>query len=352
MKKIIVFYNILLIGIPVLFLISCGENKKEKVSGNSVSALMVDAMIIKPVKFENQVFATANLLPFEEVVLKAPVSGTVLSIDFQEGQMVRKGQPLIHIDDRIWKAQIKGAEAQLVNARNELERKLELVKVGGASQEDVDNARAAVDALEAQIEQLSVNVSLANVVAPFEGKVGMRDFSLGSFLSQGQTITSLAQSHKLKVDFNIPSRYLENIKTGGKIKVVHLSDTAIAVVYAINPTVSATSRTIQIRAVIENNSKNFFPGDFAEVIVALDNFEKTLLVPSNCIVPELDSQTIYLYKNGKAKRRVIIPGVRSRNNVQVLEGIVAGDTILTTGLIQLSDNLPVKIVNLSESGTL
>lgn len=351
MKKIINLHFVLLF--LFLMIISCSKRKEtNNVRISSNSGLIVDAVVIRPQSLDDKVYATANLLSYEEVEIKAPVTGTVLSINFKEGQYVKKGQVLIQIDDRNWKAQIKGARAQLVNASNELGRKRELVKVGGASQQDVDNALAAVNALEAQIEQLSVYVSLANVVAPFDGKVGMRDFSLGSFLSQGQLITVLAQSQKLKVDFNLSSRYVDKIKIGSNVYVVSSSDTTEAVVYAINPTVSTTSRMIQIRAVIENNTKNFIPGDFAEVIVPMNVFNNALLVPANCIVPELNSQTIYSYKNKRAVRKEIIEGIRTEKVVQILKGISPGDTVIATGLVQIKDNMPVQIGKIIELSAL
>jgi membrane fusion protein (multidrug efflux system) len=352
MKKYLSLTGYIMI-IGLIFLpVSCKTKKSESTPRNSASGLIVDVIIVKPVRLEENVFATANLLSFEEVEIKAPVTGTVLAINFQEGQYVKKGQVLLKIDDRNWKAQIKGATAQLINAKNELSRKKELVKVGGASQQDVDNAQAAVNALEAQIEQFSVYVSLANIVAPFEGKVGMRNFSLGSFLSQGQTITVLAQAEKLKVDFNISSRYLDKVQVGNMIYVISSSDTLEASIYAINPTVSQTSRTIQIRALIDNNSKNFMPGDFAEVVVPVKTEADALVVPANCIVPELNAQIIYFYKNGRTLRREIIPGIRTDKVVQILTGLSPGDTVITTGLVQIKDKMPVQIGNISESPTL
>ena len=350
MKKSIILLFLLLPGI--LFFNSCDKNLNKNQNRNVVSSLIVDGLVINRVNLNDYVKTNANILSYEEVELKAPVSGTVLEINFKEGQMVKKGQDLIHIDDRSWKAQIKGARAQHVNAVNDLERKRELLKIGGASQEVVDNAQAALDAIDAEIEQLSVNISLANVVAPFDGRVGMRNFSLGSFLSQGQIITILAQAHKLKVDFSLSSRYLDKLKIGNKINIVSSSDTMVAVVYAINPTVSSTSRTIQVRAIIENNIKNFVPGDFAEVIVPINIDDQALVVPTNSIVPELNSQTIYMYKGGKAVRRVITPGIRTDKVVQILDGIAPGDTIITTGLVQIKDKMNVQIGKVIDSNSI
>ncbi|HEY9115595.1 MAG TPA: efflux RND transporter periplasmic adaptor subunit, partial [Bacteroidales bacterium] len=190
----------------LLFLASCNENNS-KASENISSEFFVDAVNIVPQNFATQLKVTANILPFEQVEIKAPVSGTVLSINAKEGQFVKEGHLIVRLDDRAWLAQKKGLEAQLLSASADLKRKQELLAMEGASQQDVDQAQAMVDALSAQIEELNVKIDLANVTAPFDGNLGMRDFSLGSYLNQGQIITTLSQSWKLKVDFNFSSQY-------------------------------------------------------------------------------------------------------------------------------------------------
>lgn len=333
----------------VAAMFSCNQNRKTKNSGSYSSALQVDAVIVKPQIFRTEIKTNANLLPFEEVEIKAPVSGTILSIYIEEGQVVKKGQPIIRIDDRSWKAELKGLKAQLLAANADLERMQELLPVEGASQQDIDEATAKVDELEAQIDQLKVNIDLANVVAPFDGKVGMRDFSVGTYLSQGQVIIKLAQSWKLKVDFNLSGHYLNQLKAGKLVHVIYKTDTVDSPIYAVSPVADKSSRMLNVRAVIEKNSLNFVPGDFAQVIVPLNINDSALVVPTDCIVPELNNQTVFQYHNGKAIRKNVELGSRTDTQVEILQGITAGDTVLTTGLLQVKDNYPVRLNKVTTS---
>jgi membrane fusion protein, multidrug efflux system len=333
----------------VLIMVSCNQDQKKKNSSAYGSALLVDAVVVEPQVFTTVIKTNANLLPYEQVQIKAPVSGTILAIYIEEGQVVKKSQPIIRIDDRSWKAELKGLRAQLLSANADLERKQELIPVEGASQQDIDEATARVDDLEAQIDQLQVNIDLANVLAPFDGKVGMRNFSVGAFLSQGQVIIELAQSWKLKVDFNLSGRFRNQLVQGKIIQVIYNNDTIHSPIYAIGPVADKSSRMINVRALIEKNTLNFVPGDFAEVIIPLNVNDSALVVPTDCIVPELNNQTIYLFRKGRAVRKEVELGSRTDTQVEILNGIKTGDTILTTGLLQVKDNYPVKLDNVTST---
>ena len=153
-----------------LLWISCEQAPSKGASG-SANTLQVNALILKPQYCESRFIANANLLPYEATELKAPISGTVLFIDFEEGQKVLQGQRLIHIDDRIWNARLRGLKAQISIANSEVERNASLIEVQGVSQEIVDKAIARIEELQAQIDELQINISLANVSAPFTGRV-------------------------------------------------------------------------------------------------------------------------------------------------------------------------------------
>ncbi len=310
--------------------------------------MVAEGYVVSPSHFENKLIVTANLLPFETVDIKTPVAGTVLSIHFKEGQKVGKGQSLVQIDDRVWKAQIKGLKAQLAAGKEELQRKETLLKAEGASQEEVDAARSSVLQLEAKIEELSVYVSLASVPAPFSGQVGMRDFSVGAYLPQGQIITQIAQSDRLKVDFNLPGRYINQLSTGKEVKVVANNDTLTASVYAVNPLIDENTRTIQVRALLDNRD-NWLPGDFAQTSLVLDVYDSALVIPTQLIIPELGAETVFVCKNGKAVKRKVSTGIHTDKVVLISEGLAIGDTLLATGLIQAREGIPVKISKTASS---
>jgi membrane fusion protein (multidrug efflux system) len=230
MKK----YPLLILIQLVLFISACSD-AEQNASAKSNRALAVDAYKVHEEAFSKTLSTTANLLAEEHVELVAPLSGKVLAIYFKEGQTVQKGEKLLRLDDRTWQAQLLGANAELDAATKDYARKKELLSVQGSSQEDVDNAFSRIQLLKAKVEELRVNISLANISAPFSGQLGMRDFSEGAFLKQGDFITRISANNKLKVDFTIPQIHLESIQIGKNITVLVAGKSLKAKVYALSP---------------------------------------------------------------------------------------------------------------------
>jgi membrane fusion protein (multidrug efflux system) len=336
--------NILFCLMVMMIIIgSCSKGAASKGDKKGGGMLVVEALIVKPQPFESQIAATANLLPSEETELKAPLSGTVMNIYFKEGEFVKKGTLLVQIDDRVLNARLKGLEAQLTKTKSELSRKKELLAIEGTSQEDVDQAMATVSSIEAQMEELRVNIGLSAIKAPFDGKVGLRDFSLGAYLSQGQRITTIVQSQSLKVDFNLAGRYLQYLGVNDKVKLIYGGDTLVATIYAIDASAAMSSRTVRFRARVANEKSKLVPGDFAKIIVPITSNLEALTVPTNVIIPEIEVQTVYVYKNGKAMRREVELGVRTDRFVEITNGLAIGDTVISTGLMEIKNQLPVQL---------
>lgn len=340
--KIVVRSVVLLV--LVINTVSCDKKVEEKAGAGARPALQVKAERIVPHSFANDISSTANLLASEQVELKAPLAGMVLDIYFKEGQQIREGQSIIRLDDRVWKAQLSGLNSELETAKKELQRRKNLLEIEGSSQEEIDLAATTIEKLKAQIQQLQVNIQLANVKAPFSGKMGMRDFSLGAFLKEGDVITSLTATHTLKVDFSLPQAYINSIEMGKAIHVLVGKDTLKATIYAISPMINAESRTINVRARLSQSAKkNILPGTYAEVLVSTKLINDALLIPTQAVVPEINDQTVYVYQQGKAVRKTVELGTRTADKVHVLTGIAAGDTVITTGLLQIKDGGQVKL---------
>jgi membrane fusion protein, multidrug efflux system len=327
----------------LVIMVSCNQNSNP--GQKQAGILKAEGYRVDPEYFTVNIRATGELLSNEEVELKTPVSGNVQNIYFREGQYVKKGDLLVEIDNRSWVARKLGLEARLLSAKSELSRKKELLEIEGVSQEELEQSEAEVNHLKAQIEELEVMIDLAHIRAPFNGWLGMRNFSPGAFLSQGEVITRLVQNDKLKVNFTIPARYASNIRKDQKITIISSAsgDTAQAAIYAVDPIISSTSRSLQIRALLDNERKGFLPGDFAQVVLEVGQFENALLVPAESVIPEMNTQVVYVVSEGKALRQVVETGSRTHNRVQVLKGLSPGDVVLTTGLMTIRDGDPVEI---------
>lgn len=329
-----------------LFLQSCGS---ETSSGGPQGPRTIEATGFRAEAepYTITIRATGELLPFEEVELRTPLAGNVLSIHFSEGQYVRQNDLIVKIDSRTWKAQRRGLQAQLVSAENELKRKEQLLEIEGTSREELEQAETRVSSLKAQIEELSVRIDLAQVRAPFSGQVGMRDFSIGAYLSQGDRITHLADNRRLRVSFTIPARYAPLAKVGLMVNVVSsASDTIQAEVYAVDPVIDRDNRSLNVRAAFDN--QNFVPGDFAQVIFEVEQNENALLVPAEAVIAELNAQIVYVAREGKAHRQTVEIGTRTPGRVHIINGLAEGDTVLITGLMEMRDGSNINVSQLNQ----
>tara|TARA_R110000868_G_scaffold381981_1_gene648454 strand:+ start:348 stop:1382 length:1035 start_codon:yes stop_codon:yes gene_type:complete len=327
----------------IIAITSCNSNEVST-QASVASALQVDAYKVMAQPFTNELVTTAHLMAEEQIELMASMAGQVLAIYFKEGEKVKKGQKLIRLDDRSWKAQLVGVNAELDATQKDYDRKKELLSVEGSTQEEVDNAQSQIEILKSQVQQLQINISLANVVAPFSGQLGMRDFSEGAFLKQGDLITTLSANKQLKVGFNLAQTHAKSIEIGKTVLVLVGQDTLEAKIYAVNPVVDFQTRTINVRALLEQKTnRTIMPGAFAEVLITTNLINDALLIPTQAVVPSISEQTVYVYKNGKAVRKVVVIGNRTADKVHIVSGISAGDTVLTTGLLAVKDGMDLKI---------
>lgn len=337
---------IFLLSLPLLLLGSCQRKGNTGTPGQRV--LEADGHVVRPEPFQVQIRSTGELLSFEDVELRTPVAGNVLGIYFEEGQQVRQGDLLVEMDNRTWKAQKTGLEARLAFTKSELARKKGLLSVEGVSLEEVERTQAEVIQLESQIGELEVLIDRSMIRAPFNGRLGMRDFSPGAYLAQGDVITRLVQTGRIRVHFSIPAQYASLARSGQEVLLISSStgDTATAGIYAVDPMIRATSRSLQVRALLENGQGRFVPGDFIQVEMVVEDNQEALLVPAESVIPELGTQVVYLVREGQAVKQEVKTGSRTSNRVQVLHGLSPGDVVLTTGLMEVRDGVPVEVRNM------
>ncbi len=315
-----------------------------KVVPDKSQILVADVVVLKETGVENNIYTTGSLISNEFIELKAPVAGIIMEINFREGEKTEAGRKLVQLDDREWRSQLIRYQAQLAVAEKNLERNTSLLEINGISQEIVDQAEGAVAALKASIEEVKVKIDQAAVNAPFEGYAGLRNVSIGEFVSAGTSMGSLVQSNPVKLDFSLPGKYANQLKPGQEVffTVDGVPDTLRGQVYAVEPKLDETSRTIRVRAWADNSGGLLFPGAYANVKVTLEKINGAVVVPAEAIIPELNFQKVFKIKNGRATEQRVKSGIRSGNFVQITEGLAEGDTVMVTGLLQVQEAMPVK----------
>jgi membrane fusion protein (multidrug efflux system) len=328
-----------------LFLSSCKGTNKEQPGNAGPKAITVSGIIIQPTMLINNIMTTGNVIANEEVELRSEVPGRIVAINFEEGSRVSKGSLLLKIDDRELQAQLKKLQVDEKQAKDDLYRKEKLLELKAVSQEEYDKAFNTYGITLAQIELIRTQISKTEIYAPFSGQIGLRQVSPGGFVSSSTLVARLQQTDPVKIDFAIPEKYRGKIKTGTLIKfrVEGNENSFNGHIYAIEPKIDPATRNVSLRATCPNPAGVLIPGSFAKVEIVLDNIPDALVIPSEAIIPQMNGEKVFLSKNGKAASQIIKTGIRTEREVEVTEGLKPGDTLITTGLLQLRETAGIKM---------
>lgn len=312
--------------------------------GAGGGATPVHISVLKTERLGDRISSVGTILPNERIDVRCESSGRVREIHFKEGARVKKGDLLVKIDDRELAAQLAKAKSELEIAKKENERQTDLYQQKVSSQREYDTAANNLGVAQAQFDLISVQINKTDLRAPFDGVVGLRNVSEGEFITSSTLITTLSEDRPVKVDFTVPERYASSIDRGD---VVHFTVEGTnrvfdATVYALESIIDPETRSLGVRATSPNTDGALVPGAFAEVEVLMPERD-AVTVPSFTLVPELRGQHVFLYHGGKASAVTVKTGLRTEDRVEVTGGLAAGDTLITSGILQLKPGAPVTI---------
>lgn len=318
-------------------------------NGNS-SALAVNVFVVSPDTINNNIFTTGTLIANEEVQLSTESSGIIREIYLEEGKAVDKGDLLIKINDSDLQAQLNRAEYRLKLAEDREKRQQQLLDKGGISQEVYDATLNEVNVLRAEVALIQSQIDKTEIRAPFSGRLGLKYVSDGSYISPNSRIATLQDTDPIKIDFSVPERYAALIKsgTGVRFNVQGINRELTAEVYAREPGIDTETRTLQVRALSNNSRGDLLPGMFANLELTLNTINDALMVPTIALVPELQGQKVFLLKNGAVQPQSVQTGLRTDTGIQITDGVAPGDTVLTTGLLQVRPGMQVKVNEVSQ----
>ena len=309
------------------------------------TVLPVTAIIAKPSYLTNGIRSAGTLLANEEVDIVSKVAGKVTGVFFKEGSAVRKGDLLVKIYDEDLQAQLRRSEIQEKLLAEKLERQRVLLSKDAVSRESFDQLQTDYNVILADINLLKVRIAETEVRAPFDGVIGFRYVSEGSYVQPSVKIAHLIDYSQMKLEFAIPEKYVSQSLMGRKIafRTQGYDDEFIAYVYAIDYRVDEATRTIGLRARYNNSDKRLVPGMFADLTLITSEKNNAIQVPSQSVVPDMNEKKIWLFKSGKALLVPVVSGSRTETEVEILSGINPGDTVITSGLMQLRPNMAVRV---------
>lgn len=316
-------------------------------------AMPIEAAPVTIATAQRQIQAIGTLRSNESVVIRPETAGRVAAFNFEEGKRVARGQVLVQFDATVERAELAQAEAQAQLARTNYSRAVELERRGAGTQRALDEAQMQIRTSTAAIELRKARLEKFQLVAPFDGVVGLRKVSIGDFVNSGQEIVNLEQIDTLKVDFRVPELFLPALRTGQRVEIsvdAQPGRSFAGELYAIDPAVDVAGRAVVIRARIANVDDALRPGLFARVTLTLAERPQALFVPEQAIVPQGDKHTLFkVVDNGEgkpktAKATIVKLGERRPGEVEILDGVARGDMVVTAGVLKIRDGMPIQVM--------
>ena len=327
---------------------------KDKVAASKIAvpatvgqAVLVTGYVVQPQSLDNKIQATGSILANEEVQLQSETAGKIVGLYLQEGSKVKKGDLLVKINDSDLQANLKKAESAVKLDEDNEFREKKLLDIKGISQGEYDGAINLLNGAKADVELVKAQIAKTEIKAPFDGVIGLKSVSEGSYISNATIVANLEELDPVKIDFSIPEKYMNQVHKGDEIifNVAGSPQQFKGSIYAFEPRIDIASRTLQIRAKASNKDNTLLSGAFASIELVLQHLENVIMVPTQCIIPGLKNQKVFVSRNGHAQSQLVETGIRNDISIEVTKGLQTGDTIITTGMLQLRDGMPIRIIS-------
>jgi membrane fusion protein (multidrug efflux system) len=309
----------------------------------SMPPAKLPAAILRRTPASASLNAPGTVLAEQEVAIEAEISGRVVKLGFREGGPVTAGQVLVELDGAELKASAERAEATRLLAKTRADRARRDFAAQAVSQEEHDRVIAEWKAAEADAALARARWEKTRLRAPFAGTAGLREVELGAVVQPGARVTTLQNLASLRVEFSVPERSAGQVKPGMKVSftVSGSPDTIPAEVYAVESRVDAETRLLRVRARSPPAAgRGVPPGSFARVTLPL-RADSAVWIPAQAVVQSARGAQAWRVRGGVAELAPFVPGARDAKNVEAVSGLVPGDTILVSGLMQLRPGTPV-----------
>lgn len=303
--------------------------------GGGVVTVVTQA--IEKREFSDIVEALGTARARESVVLTPRVSDTVRRVAFDDGQMVKKGDLLVALEDAEEQAQIQEARAILQEAESQFARTEDLVTRGNASTATLDAQRRQVQEAKFRLEAAEARLADRRIVAPFDGVLGLRQVSEGSLITQNNPITTIDAIDTINLDFSVPERFIATLATGQTVRArveAYPGRIFEGIVKTVDSRVDPITRSVIVRAEVVNNDRALRPGLLMTVEVISRTWQG-LSVPEEAVVPSGGRSYVFVNSDGVAERRQVTLGIRRPGYVEVTDGLAEGERVVTEGTMRL-----------------
>lgn len=313
-------------------------------------ALPVKAAQAKREAVSSRIEAVGDLLAGESVVLRPVIVGRISAIRFEEGQKAKEGDVLVELNSEEQRAALAQSQASVQVEQQSFARIRDVRAKNLVSQQQYDESLARLQNAQALLEGDRFRLSRTVLQAPFDGIIGLRQVSLGDFVSPGQALVNLESLDPIKLDFRLPEKYAAKVAKGLKLEVTvdaWPGRVFSGEILAVDPRLDEASRTVKARARLANADLALKPGMFAHVVLNLGVARLALFVPEQAVEAKGSKTLLYRIAEGKAALTAVKTGERRPGFVEISEGLGEGEWVVTDGQLKLRDGMPVVVINKS-----
>jgi len=311
-------------------------------------ALPVKAAQARREAVSAKVEAVGDLVAGESVVLRPEITGRIAAIRFEEGQKAKAGEVLIELNAEEQRSALAQSQASVQVEQQSFQRIRDVLARNLVSQQQYDESLARLQNAQALLERDRVRLSRTVLQAPFDGIIGLRQVSLGDYVSPGQALVNLESVDPIKLDFRLPEKYAGKLAKGLKLEVgvdAWPGRAFAGEVQAVDPKLDEASRTVKARARLANADLALKPGMFAHVVLDLGLARQALFVPEQAVEAKGSTSSVFRVVDGKAVLTPVKTGERRRGFVEIADGLKADDWVVTEGQLKLRDGMAVTLMN-------
>ncbi|MBT1703675.1 efflux RND transporter periplasmic adaptor subunit [Chryseosolibacter indicus] len=343
--QILAGYALLVAGVAACT-IKAEEMPATETSAPAFTGIPVDAMVVKPGVVSDELVVTGSILANQQVSIVSELTRKVTKVNVKEGSKVRKGTLLFQLDNSDLLAQLEKLRQQEKLALLNEGRLKDLLEKEAIAQQDYDEASTNLKVLQAQIQELLTIIDKTRIVAPFDGQVGIINTYPGAVVSTNTVLANIEDNSVVKVDFSIPEKYSNTVSVGSEQSFTTPSDEKVykARITAKAASLDTDTRSLLVRGVSPNPEGKLLPGQSARITLSLKTSPNALAISSHALIPSPGGYVVFVSKNKKAQLQPIEIGQRSTGSIEIVKGLTAGDTVITSNLLRLAPGTQVNLL--------
>jgi membrane fusion protein (multidrug efflux system) len=339
--------GVTILAITVYFYLQQTNSREQFQRQRGGSVPLVNIAPVKMMRINQSIESIGTGYAKESVDISSNVTEKVTGVFFEDGQYVKEGDVLVQLNDAQYQAELVQAEVELEEQEREFLRISKLSESRSISKKEYTVSQTAVAKAQTVIDMVKYQINNRRIVAPFTGKLGMRNVSMGDLVTPGKTITTIDDVSEIKISFKVAEKYFYKIHNGLQVRLIssaYPGTVFLGRISAVSPRIDPLTRSVSVRALVKNDARKLAPGMLFIVQLNLGKYN-AIMIPEKAILSIGEMQYVFVYhkRSQTVKRTQVSLGMRSNGYVEIQKGLKSGQYIVTDGVLKLVDGMQIRL---------